>query len=148
MRKALDRRKSLIYRQPRAIPYPHDRNYLAFAPRGITSKTPFSQNFQISLSTQLTPHGQSLGRSNQRSSKISQASYSHPRGNLNLVRLFRFFPLPVFGCLSLFLHPRDHKPTTPFTYRAVLDPRVKYDGAPVPRDAKWPTILCHGGVVD
>ena len=35
---------------------------------------------------------------NKRGSKTSQACYSHPRCNLNLVRLFRFsLPLPVFG---------------------------------------------------
>ena len=58
----------------------------------------FSQGFQVFISTQPTPLGESLGRSNQRGSKTSQACYGHPRCNPNLVRLFRFLlPLPVFG---------------------------------------------------
>ena len=60
---------------------------------------------------------ESLGRSNQRGSETSQASYGHPRGNLNLVRLFCLsFPLPVSRRLFLFPHSRGHKPATPFTY--------------------------------
>ena len=55
-----------------------------------------------------------------------------------LSRLFRFsLPLPVFGRLFIFLHPRGHKPTAPFTYCVISD------GGPVPRDAKQPKILCH-----
>ena len=93
--------------------------------------------FQVSLSAQSTPLGESLGWSNQRGSKTSQACYGHPRCNLNLIRLFRLYlPLPVFGRLFHFLHPRGHKPTAPFTYCAIPDPRVKRSVAPVPRDAK------------
>ena len=58
-----------------------------------------------------------------------------PRCNLNLVRLFPFsLPLPMFGRI-FFLLPRGHKPTAPFVYCAIPDPRVKCGGAPVPRDA-------------
>ena len=45
--------------------------------------------FQVSLSAQSMPFGESLVRSNQHGSKTSQACYSHPRGSLNLARLFR-----------------------------------------------------------
>ena len=45
---------------------------------------------------------------------------------LSASRVFRFsLPLPVFGRLFLFLHPRGHKPSAPFTYCAILGPRVK-----------------------
>ena len=68
--------------------------------------------FQVSLQTQSTSLRESLGWSNQRGSKTSQACHSHPRRNLNLIRLFRFsLPLQVFGRLFLFFHPRGHKPT-------------------------------------
>ena len=121
-----------------------DRNYLAFAHKGIAYTTPYSQGFQASLSAQPTPLGESLGRSNQRGSKTSQACYGHPRRNLNLVRLFRFsFPLPVFGRLCFFSHPRGYKSTAPFAYCALPNPRVKCGGTPAPRDSKNPTILCH-----
>ena len=93
--------------------------------------------FQASLSTQLMSLRESLGWSNQRDSKTSQACYSHPRRNLNLVCFFRFsLPLPVFGTLFISLYPRAHKPTAPFTYFAIPDLRVKCGGAPVPCDAK------------
>ena len=121
----------MVYRQPRAIRYPPlDRNYLAFAPKGIagsiynTALSGFS-GFS-SLSAQPTPLGGSLGRSNERGSKTSQACYGHPRCNLNLVRLFRFStPQLVLERLFLFPHPRGHKPTAPFAYCAVPNPRVK-----------------------
>ena len=100
--------------------------------------------FQVSLSAQSTPFGESLGRSNQRGSKTSQACYSHPRYNLNLVHFVRFsLPLPVFGRIFLFHHSRGHKPAALFTYCAAPDPRVKCGGVPVPCDAKKPTIVCH-----
>ena len=144
-RGALDK-ESLVYRQPRAVRYPPDRNYLvSFAPKGniasITLNSVLS-GFQVySLSAQSTPLWESLGRSDQRGSKTSQACYySHPRCNLNLaVRRFRFsLALPAFGRIFLFLHPsHGHKPTAPFTYCAIPDPRVKCGGSvPVPRDAK------------
>ena len=67
-----------------------------------------------------------------------------PPCNVNIVRLFRLPlpPLPVFGRLFFFLHPRGHKPTAPFTYCAIIpDPRVKSGGYyPVPRDAKYCTV--------
>ena len=89
--------------------------------------------FQVSLSAQSTPLEESSVRSNQRGSKTSDSCYGHPRCNLNLVRLFCFsLPLPVFRRLFLFYHSRGHKPTAPFTYCAVPDPRVKCGGAPVP----------------
>ena len=85
------------------------------APKGIGSTTPYSQGFQAYLSAQSTPLGESSGWSNQRSSKISQACDGHPRCNLNLARLFLFsLPLPVFGRLFHFPHPRGHEPTAPF----------------------------------
>ena len=139
-RKALDR-ESLVYGQPRAklshpIPPPGLQLSRICTQRHSIYKSVLS-GIQVSLSVQSTPLGESLGRCNQRGSKTSQVCYSHPRCNLNLVRLFRFsLPLPVFGRLFLFLHPCGHKPKATFTYCAVSDPRVKYGGAPVPRDAK------------
>ena len=48
-----------------------------------------------------------MSKSDQRGSKTSQACYSHPMCNLNLVRLLRFsLPLPVFG--RLFFSPLTH----------------------------------------
>ena len=68
---------------------------------------------------------ESSGWSNQRGSKASQACYNHPRCNINLVRLVRFsLPLPVFGRIFFFLHPRRHKHTAPFMYHAIPDPAV------------------------
>ena len=46
-----------------AIP-PLDRNYLAFAPKGIASTTTYSQGLKGFLSARRTPCGESLGRSN------------------------------------------------------------------------------------
>ena len=104
---------------------PPDRNYHAYAQKGITSTTSYSQGFEASLSAQPTPLGESLGWSNQRSPKTSQACYGHPRCNLNLVRLLRFsLPLPVFRGLFLFPLPRGHKPTAPFVYCAVPNPSL------------------------
>ena len=101
--------------------------------------------FQVSPPAQSTSLWESLSWCNQRgSSKTSQVCYSHPRCNVNLVRLFRLsLLLPALGRLFLFLHPRGHTPTAPFTYCAILDHRVKCGGASVPRDAKKPRILCH-----
>ena len=119
--------ESLVYRQPRAIRYPP--RIVTTVPRICTQRhniyhTVLSR-FQASLSGQPTPLGESLGRSNQSGSKTSQASYGHPRCNLNLVRLFRFsLPLPMFGRIFLSPHPRGHKPTAPFAYCAVPNPRV------------------------
>ena len=76
------------------------------------------KGFQFSLTAQSTSLRESLGWPNQRGSKTSQACYSHPRCNLNLVRLFRFsLLLPLIGRIFFFPHPRGHKPTTPFLYR-------------------------------
>ena len=81
--------------------------------------------FQFSLTAQSTSLRESLGWSNQRGSKTSQACYSHPRCNLNLVRLFRFsLLLPLIGCIFFFPYPRGHKPTTPFVYYVIPRPRV------------------------
>ena len=70
--------------------------------------------FQFSLTAKSTSLRESLGWPNQRGSKTSQACYSHPRCNLNLVRLFRFsFLLPLIGrifcsrCFFFFL-PSNH----------------------------------------
>ena len=103
--------------------------------------------FQAFLSAQSTPLGESLGRSNQRGSKTSnQACYGHPRCNLNLVGLFRF-SLFVCRCLDAF--------SSSFTHAAInLQPPsrtvlyIRPQGQvqrcfSVPRDAKYPTILCH-----
>ena len=66
--------------------------------------------FQFSLTAQSTALRGSLGWSNQRGSKTSQACYSHPRCNLNLVRLFRFsLLLQLTGLLFFFRHPHGHK---------------------------------------
>ena len=93
--------------------------------------------FHASLSTQLMPLGESLLRSNQSDSKTSQACHGHPRCNFSLVRLFRSsLPLSAFGRLFLSPHPRGHKPTAPFAYCDVPNPRVKCGNAPVPRGAK------------
>ena len=118
-------RGRLVYHQSRVFRYPLDRNYLAFVPKGITSTTPHPQGFQASLPAQPMPFGESLGPSNQRGSKTSQACYGRPRCNLELVRLFRFsLPLPDFRHLFLFPHPCGHKPTAPFAYCALPNPRV------------------------
>ena len=59
------------------------------------------------------------------------------------------WPLPLLSSFAgvwtsfLFLHPRGHKPTAPFTYCAIPAPRVKCGSVPVPRDTKQPKILCH-----
>ena len=117
-------REGLVYYQSGAIRYPHpDRNYLAFAPKGIISTTPYSQGFQA----QPTPLGESLGRSNQRGSITFSSFLRSPRRcNLNLLRLFRLFSLllSVFWRLFLFPHPRDHKPKAPFIYYDVSNRRV------------------------
>ena len=114
-----------------------DRNYLAFARKGITSTTLLPQGPQASLSSQLMSLRESLGRPNQRSSETYQASYGHRRCNLNLVRLF-LLALPF-----LFPYPCGHKPATSFAYAAVPSSRVKCCGTPVPRDAQHPMILGH-----
>ena len=62
---------------------------------------PYSQGFQFTLTAQSTSLSESLGWSNQRGSKTSQACYSHPRCDLNLVRLFRFsLLLPLMDAFS------------------------------------------------
>ena len=103
---------------------PPDRNSFAFPPKGKVFTTPYAQGFQVSLSRQPPPLGQSLGPSNQRSSKTSQACYGYPRCNLDLMRLFfqTYFhlPSPTRWC------------QTPFAYFAVPNPRLKCGGAPVP----------------
>ena len=110
----------------------------------IIYRTPYSQRFRFSLTAQSTSLRESFGWSNQRGPKTSQACYSYPRCNLNLVRLFRLsLLLPLVGRILFFLRPRGHKPTATFTYRAVPNPRVKCGGAPVPRDAKKTNIICH-----
>ena len=86
----------------------------------LKSTTPYSQGFQASLSAQPTPLRESLGRSNQRGSKTSQASYGHPRCDLDLVRLFRLFvSLLVLGRFFFFTHPRGHECTAPSAYCTV-----------------------------
>ena len=76
--------------------------------------------FQFSLTAQSTSLRESFGWSNQRGSKTSQACYSHPRCNLNLVRLFRFsLLLPLIGRIFFFPRPHGHKPTTPSYYMPV-----------------------------
>ena len=126
-----------------------DRNH---APKRIASTTNYSvlSEFQVSLYyAQSTSLRESLGGSNQRDSKTSQACYGHPRFNLNLIRLFRFsLPLPVFGRLFLFLHPRDinlqppHVPcyTRPLgqVRRCSSAPWCQIAGDPLPRS---PSII-------
>ena len=83
--------------------------------------------FHVSLSAQSMSLRESLGWSNQRGSKTSQACYSYPGRNLNFVRFFHLLsllPLPVFGRLLLFLYPRGNKLTASFTYCAIPDPTV------------------------
>ena len=74
------------------IPSP-DRN----APERVASTTFRTLRVSV-LTAQSTSLRESLGWSNQRGSKTSQACYSHPRCNPNLVRLFRFsLLLPLIG---------------------------------------------------
>ena len=92
--------------------------------------------FLAFLLAQVTPLGGSMCRSSQSGSKTSQACYSHPRCNLNVVRLFRFsLPLPVFGrpflsppprSPSLYLQPPSHTVLcqTPGSSAAVLQSPV------------------------
>ena len=107
--------------------------YLAFAPNGIfiVSTTPYSQGFRfLYRHSRRRLGGPWVGPIN--AAKTPQACYSPPRGNLNLDSHFYFsLPLPVFGCIFLFLHPRGHNPTALFTYCAMPDRRVKCGGAPV-----------------
>ena len=93
-RRALARLKRVWYiaSRPVSSDTPPDRNYLAFAPKDVTSIPPYSRGSQTSLSMQPTPLRESLSRSNQRGSETSQVSYGRPKCDLNLVRLF---------CLSL-----------------------------------------------
>ena len=71
-------------REPSDTPPPRSQLSRICTQRHITYNSVLS-GFQASLSTQSTPLEESLGRSNQRGSKRSQACYSHPRFNLNLV---------------------------------------------------------------
>ena len=109
-------RKGLVYRyiasREPSEPPPPDRKYLAFEPRRTTSTTPYPQGVQASLLARPMPLQKSLGRSNLQSSKASQASYDPRRCNLFHLSL----PLPVFGRLFLFPHPRDQIPAAPFAY--------------------------------
>ena len=92
---------------------PSDRNYLALAPKDITSRISYSKGSQASLSAQQpAPLGESLGCSNRHSFKTSKASSGHPRCSLNLVHLFYLSLLPVFRRIFLFLHPCGDKPAT------------------------------------
>ena len=77
--------------------------------------------------------------------KIYQACYGLPRCNLNLVRLFHFFlPLLVFGAFSSSLTHAVKNLQPPSHIGTILpNPRVKCGGAPVPRDANHPTIICQ-----
>ena len=102
------------------IPSP-GRNH---APKRVTSTTFRTLRVSVSLTAQSTSLRESLGWSNQRGSKTSQACYSRPRCNLNLVRIFRFsLLLPLIGRIFFFPHPRDHKPTTPFVYLFYTTPQ-------------------------
>ena len=87
-----------------------------YTPKRVASTT--FRTLRVSVFTktvQSTSLRESLGWPNQRGSKTSQACYSHPRCNLNLVRLFRFsLLLPLIGRIFFSPHPRGHKPTTPF----------------------------------
>ena len=132
-RRALDR-EILVYCQPRAIRY-LPGSQPCTQTRGVYH-APYSPGFQFTLTAQSTPLSECLGWPNQRGSKTSQAWYSHPRCDLNLVRLFRFsLLLTMIGRIFFLLHPRGHKPTAPFVYYAVPYPRVKCGDAPVPHDA-------------
>ena len=86
----------------------------------------YSQGSQVSLSAQQPPLRESFGRSNQCGPKASQASYGHPRCNLNLMHLlFRpSLPLPSFGLLFLSPQPRGQRPPTPFDHYIVPSPNT------------------------
>ena len=103
-------REGLETSQPRAVP---DRNYLAFAPEGIiitSTRTPYFQGSQASLSAQPTPLRGFLGWSNQNDSETSQASHRHPIGatSSNFSPLIPSPIMPVFGRLFLFPHTHGH----------------------------------------
>ena len=95
-----------------------------------------------------------LGRSNERDSETSQASYGHPGCDLSFVRLVRLsLSLPVVGRLSLFPNPRDNKAATPYYAHSVIpSPRVYCGGIPAlhhrcqtadDRLPRSPSILSH-----
>ena len=124
-RRALDR-ESLVYRQPRAIRYPHpDHNYLAFALKDIESTTtPYSQGFRF-----LYRHTRRrLG-----SPWVGPINAAAPkRLKLAIDRLVTqvCLPLPLLSSSAGFRTPFPlpsssvHKPAAPFAYCAVPDPRV------------------------
>ena len=107
-------------RQPPAIRYPPGSQLSRICTQKHSLNNSILSEFQVSLSAQSTPVGESLDRSNQRGSRTSQVRCSYPKCTLNLVLLFRFsLSLPLFGRFFLFLHPRDHKPTAPFMHCVV-----------------------------
>ena len=81
------------------IPSP-DRNR---APKNIASTTLRTLRVSVPLTAQSTSLRESLGWSNQRDSKASQACYSHPRCNLNLLPLLSF-SADVWTFSSSFTH--------------------------------------------
>ena len=82
---------------------PSNCNYLAFSHKGehLRNTVLSLSGYQASLlAAQSVPLRGSLGRSNQRGSEPSQASYGHPRCDLNHVRVCCLsLPSPVFGLL-------------------------------------------------
>ena len=118
--------ESFVCHQPRAIRYPPNRNYLAFAPKGVASATPYSQGFRllyrrtVDAAWGVCPW---VGPIHAALKNLKLATVTSG-ATFNLVRLFRFsLPLPVFERFFLFLRPRGLKPTAPFTYCTVLFPR-------------------------
>ena len=90
--------------------------------------TPYSQGFSLlerhSRRRLVSPW---VGLINADRKRLKLATYSHPRCDLNLLRLFRLslLLLPLIGRIFFLLHPRGHKPTAPLVYCGVPYPRVK-----------------------
>ena len=124
-------REGLVHRQPRAKPSdipPPDRDYLTFAPRGITSTV---QQHRVLRFLRLLPYRRSqrrfrspcVGPMNTALKRLmlSRVTPGVIQSTLTFVRLFRLsLPLPVFKRLFLFSHPRG----TPGSSAAVLQSLV------------------------
>ena len=79
----------LACRERIRCPSSSDHNYLVFSHKPMAPTAHYPNVFQASPSAQSRSVRESLGRSNQRGSGTSQASYSHPRCDLNLAHLYR-----------------------------------------------------------
>ena len=112
LRGALARVERVLYitsREP--SDEPQNRNYLAFAPEGITSPTSYSLSLLGFLTFPIGAANAALGvvRFNQRGSETSQTFYGHLRYHsidLNLLRLFcpSFLYLFSDSCSSSLTH--------------------------------------------